>query len=128
MTTKWIDERSDDWLMSLSTRTRNFLVMAGYESRESVLSAFDLDAGQSFLKIPNFGSKSLCEVAEKLGRAAPVRSEYYAKALGSGGHPGWMTPDEVRALEEMAPKGGDADTLPKPSNQKPPPKPEPEPA
>lgn len=73
MTTKWIDERSDDWLMSLSTRTRNFLVMAGYESRESVLSAFDLDAGQSFLKIPNFGSKSFCEVAEKLGRAAPVR-------------------------------------------------------
>src|SRR5688500_13511784 len=29
------------------------------------------------------------------------RGEYYARALGSGGHPGWMTPDEVRELEEM---------------------------
>ncbi len=44
------------------------------------------------------------------------RSEYFAKALGSGGSPAWMTPDEVRALEELNPMGGDAALLPKPTN------------
>lgn len=56
-------------------------------------------------------------VANALMRAsATSRAEYYAKALGSGGHPGWMTPDEVRALEEMAPKGGEAAKLPQGAN------------
>ncbi|HQY37893.1 MAG TPA: hypothetical protein PLE21_00210, partial [Giesbergeria sp.] len=40
------------------------------------------------------------------------RSEYFAKALGSGGSPAWMTQDEVRALEELNPMGGDAALLP----------------
>ena len=40
------------------------------------------------------------------------RAEYFAKALGSGGSPAWMTQDEVRALEEMDPMGGDAARLP----------------
>lgn len=44
------------------------------------------------------------------------RAEYFAKALGSGGSPAWMTPDEVRALEELNPMGGDAALLPKPTN------------
>ena len=44
------------------------------------------------------------------------RSEYFAKALGSGGSPAWMTADEVRALEELNPMGGDAAMLPKPTN------------
>lgn len=44
------------------------------------------------------------------------RSEYFAKALGSGGSPAWMTQDEVRALEELNPMGGDAAMLPKPTN------------
>jgi len=48
------------------------------------------------------------------------RAEYYTKALGSGGHPGWMTPDEVRALEEMNPRGGIAGELPQGSNGQPP--------
>jgi HK97 family phage portal protein len=48
--------------------------------------------------------------------SAKDRAEYYARALGSGGHPGWMTPDEVRALEEMNPRGGDADKLPPGAN------------
>lgn len=59
-------------------------------------------------------------VANALMRAsATSRAEYYAKALGSGGHPGWMTPDEVRALEEMAPKGGEAAKLPQGANNQP---------
>lgn len=62
--------------------------------------------------------------------AAKDRAEYYAKALGSGGSQGWMTADEVRALEELNPMGGDAALLPKPSAaaaaQQP--KPEPPPA
>jgi HK97 family phage portal protein len=48
--------------------------------------------------------------------SAKDRAEYYARALGSGGHPGWMTPDEVRQLEEMSPKGGEAAKLPASSN------------
>lgn len=56
--------------------------------------------------------------------ATKDRAEYYAKALGSGGHPGWMSPDEVRALEEMNPIGGEAAKLPPRSGNSP----EPEPA
>jgi len=33
--------------------------------------------------------------------AAKDRGEFYAKALGAGSSPAWMTPNEVRALEEM---------------------------
>ncbi|OLP56662.1 phage portal protein [Rhizobium rhizosphaerae] len=40
--------------------------------------------------------------------AAKDQAEYYAKALGSGGAAGWMTQNEVRALEDMDPvDGGD---------------------
>lgn len=48
--------------------------------------------------------------------AAKERAEYYAKALGSGGAPAWMTQDEVRELEDMNPMGGNAATLREPSN------------
>jgi HK97 family phage portal protein len=51
--------------------------------------------------------------------AAKDRGEFYAKALGSGGSQGWMTPDEVRALEELNPLGGDAAKLPAPSSKQP---------
>jgi HK97 family phage portal protein len=43
---------------------------------------------------------------------AKDRSEYLARALGSGGSPAWMTQDEVRAIEDMDPMGGDAAKLP----------------
>ncbi len=43
--------------------------------------------------------------------AAADRGEFYAKALGAGGTPAWMTQDEVRGLEEMAPMGGTAAEL-----------------
>lgn len=33
--------------------------------------------------------------------SAKDRAEYYAKALGSGGHPAWMTQNEVRGLDEF---------------------------
>lgn len=39
------------------------------------------------------------------------RAEYFAKALGAGGAPAWMTQDEVRGLEELNPMGGDAARL-----------------
>jgi len=44
------------------------------------------------------------------------RSEYYAKALGSGGSPAWMTQDEIRELEELNPMGGAASLLPVTTN------------
>ncbi|CAN7599588.1 phage portal protein [Bosea sp. LjRoot237] len=43
------------------------------------------------------------------------RFEGYAKSLGSGGSPAWMTPNEIRALEDMNPIAG-GDELPKPTN------------
>lgn len=44
------------------------------------------------------------------------QGEYFAKALGSGGAPAWMTQDEVRDLLEMNPMGGDAAKLPAATN------------
>lgn len=43
------------------------------------------------------------------------RAEYYSKALGTGGAPGYMTQNEVRALEDLNPIDG-GDELPKPTN------------
>lgn len=44
--------------------------------------------------------------------AAKDRSEFYAKALGAGGHgTAWLTPNEVRAFEELNPIEG-GETLP----------------
>ena len=40
------------------------------------------------------------------------QGEYFARALGSGGSPAWMTQDEVRALDELNPMGGEAAKLP----------------
>lgn len=45
------------------------------------------------------------------------RFEAYSKALGAGGSPAWMTPNEVRALEDMNPHASpEADELPRPTN------------
>lgn len=55
--------------------------------------------------------------------SAKDRADYYSKALGSGGSPGWMTPDEVRDLEELNPMGGDAAKLPPGSGKPKPPEP-----
>jgi len=44
------------------------------------------------------------------------RSEYFAKALGAGGSPAWMTQDEVRLLDELNPLGGKAAELREPTN------------
>jgi HK97 family phage portal protein len=47
------------------------------------------------------------------------RTDGYAKALGAGGAPAWLTPNDIRELEDMNPvKGGDE--LPKPTNVAPP--------
>lgn len=56
-------------------------------------------------------------MAQALMRGASKdRADYFAKALGSGGSPAWMTQDEVRLLEEMNPMGGTASALPIPTN------------
>jgi HK97 family phage portal protein len=51
--------------------------------------------------------------------AAKDRAEYYAKALGSGGSPAWMTPNEVREDDGLdAIEGGDElPKLPTPASQ-----------
>ena len=47
-------------------------------------------------------------VAGFLRAAAKDRAEYYSRALGAGGAPGWMTQNEVRALDDLPPlPGGD---------------------
>jgi hypothetical protein len=47
--------------------------------------------------------------------AAKDRAEYYAKALGSGGSPAWMTQNEVREDDGLDPLDG-GDELPRPTN------------
>jgi HK97 family phage portal protein len=47
--------------------------------------------------------------------AAKDRAEYYAKALGAGGSPAWLTQNEIRADEGRDPIEG-GDELPKPTN------------
>jgi HK97 family phage portal protein len=43
-----------------------------------------------------------------LSPALKDQAEYYKIALGGGGNPGWITPDEVRAFDELPPlPGGD---------------------
>lgn len=44
------------------------------------------------------------------------QAEYYAKALGAGGSPAWMTQDEVRDETDLNPMGGAAAELREPSN------------
>lgn len=56
--------------------------------------------------------------------AAKDQSEYFAKALGAGGSPAWMTQNEVRELIELNPLDG-GDELPKPTNVAPQPTKEP---
>lgn len=71
----------------------------------NLLSPADIEAGYYTKFTPNALMRG----------AAKDRGEFYAKALGSGGSPAWMTPNEVRALEEMdAIEGGDE--LAKPTN------------
>lgn len=45
-----------------------------------------------------------------------ARANYYKAALGAGNAPAWMSQDEVRALEELNPMGGDASRLPTQAN------------
>jgi phage portal protein BeeE len=47
-----------------------------------------------------------------LRASAKDRAEYYAKSLGSGGSPAWHTQDEIRAMEDLDPMGGEAAKLP----------------
>jgi hypothetical protein len=53
------------------------------------------------------------------------QSEYFAKALGSGGSPAWHTQDEIRAFIEHNPMGGEASKLPPLINNAPVPAPTP---
>lgn len=46
------------------------------------------------------------------------QGEYFARALGSGGSRPWLTQDEVRALIELNPMGGDAARLLDPPSNK----------
>ena len=46
-----------------------------------------------------------------MASSAKDRGDYYAKALGSGGSPAFMTQDEVRMLDDLDPMGGEAAKL-----------------
>lgn len=69
-----------------------------------------LDGDEDAAFFAKFNVNSLLRGAHK------DRGEYYAKALGSGGAPAWMTQDEVRGEEDLNAKGGEASKLPKPTN------------
>ena len=72
----------------------------------NLLTEADLEGGHYF----KFVASGLMRGAHK------DRAEYFAKALGAGGSPAWMTQDEVRALDELNPMGGAAAMLREPSN------------
>lgn len=59
---------------------------------------------------------------ELLRGAAKDRAEYYAKALGSGGSDGWLTPNDVRGFEDLDPIAGN-DAIPRRANGSAPPAP-----
>ena len=64
-----------------------------------LLSPEDVAAGY----YPKFVANGL------LRGAAADRAQFYSMALGSGGSPAWLTPNEIRELEELNPiAGGDA--------------------
>ena len=44
--------------------------------------------------------------ADFLSPAIKDKGEYYKIALGGGGNPGWLTPNEVRAFDELPPEDG----------------------
>lgn len=100
---------------------------ATYASAEQMFNVHDkAHLGPWFSRIEQSASKNLLTKAERkaglkfkfitnglMRASAKDRSEYYAKALGSGGtHAAWMTQDEVRGLEELNPLGGAASALP----------------
>ena len=71
----------------------------------NLLSEADLDGGLYTKFTPNALMRG----------AAKDRAEYFAKALGSGGTKGWLTQNQVRALEEMdRDDDPEADKLPQP--------------
>lgn len=58
---------------------------------------------------------------------AKERSEYFSKALGSGGTKGWMSQNEVRALDELDRSDDpEADALPQPTSTEQPVSPDPQ--
>jgi len=56
---------------------------------------------------------------ELLRGAAKDRAEYYAKALGSGGSDGWLSPNDVRNFEDLDPQPG-GDEIPRRATATPP--------
>lgn len=70
----------------------------------SLLSDADREAGYYTKFTPNALMRG----------AAKDRAEFYSKALGGPGARGYMTPNEVRSLEELDPIAG-GDTLPEPA-------------
>ena len=97
-----------------------------YASAEQMMIAHLVHTlGPWFNRIEQSAMKNLLTAAQRrdgyylkffpnglLRGAAKDRAEYYAKALGAGGSPAWMTQDEVRALEDANPMGGAAAVLP----------------
>ncbi len=76
----------------------------------ALLGEADLEAGHYTKFAPNALMRG----------TAKDRSEFFAKALGSGGGKGWMTQNEVRSLEDLDPHADSrADELPQPLGTEP---------
>lgn len=72
------------------------------------------ESAQAELLSPNDETDIELDFNALMRGASKDRAEYNAKALGSGGHGGWMTPNEVRRAEGLPP-AADGDELPKPA-------------
>lgn len=116
-------EKSTSWGTGIEQQNIGFLTYAlrPYLSRiEQAINRSLIRAEDRKTLYAEFSVEGLLR-ADSAGRA-----EFYAKALGAGGHRPWMTVDEVRGLENWPAKGGDAANLQAPTNA-PPPAPAPKP-
>jgi HK97 family phage portal protein len=106
-------EKTTSWGTGLEQQNIGFLTY----SLRPYLTRIEQAIKRSLIK-PEERSTVYAEFSvEGLLRAdSKARAEFYAKALGAGGHRPWMTVAEVRSYENLPDKGGDTDTLQAPVN------------
>jgi HK97 family phage portal protein len=103
-------EKSTSWGSGIYEQTQGFLQF----TLQPWITAWEQRLELSLVDVADIGTLYLAfDTAAMLRPSVKDRGDYYAKALGSGGSPAWMTQNEVRAELEMNPLDG-GDDLPRP--------------
>lgn len=93
-----------------STQTYQNIAQAWTELARFTLANYQIEIEQAFSSLLPRGTEARLNVEGLLRADTSTRYTSYATALASG----WMTPNEVRALEDLSPIAG-GDVLPKPT-------------